>query len=112
MHCLHLIWRDHHLAYFPDDLKHKEDRPGYYETHYEHCVDIIRQRLMCSADPGLVTFRWIEGQAGPEPDFNTQHRCSNFDTLLKWNSQNKANVPVDEIMWRKPKDAVTLPRPP
>ena len=112
LHCLHMIWRDHHLAYFPDEERARENRPGYYDAHYEHCVDMVRQRLMCTADTELITFRWIEGKNGPEPDFNTAHQCRSFEQTLEWNRGIEASIPVDEIKWRKPDDAVMLPVPP
>jgi len=40
---------------------------------------------MCSADVGLITYHWVKGFEKPHPDFNTWHRCRNFDKLLKWN---------------------------
>jgi len=112
LHCLYAIWRDHHLEYFPIDQNKKDTRPAFYERHYEHCVDIIRQRLMCTADPGLVTFRWVENEEIPEPDFNTKHMCRSYDDLLEWNRENAASVEVNDIRWRKPANAVMVPRPP
>ena len=112
LHCLHMVWRDHHLSYFPDEEAAREKRPGFYEAHYEHCVDMIRQRIMCTADTGLITFRWIEGKKGPEPDFNTEHQCRNIEATMDRTREMEASVPVDYIQWRKPDDAVMLSEPP
>jgi hypothetical protein len=112
LHCLYAIWRDHHLYYFPKDQHIKDTRPAFYERHYEHCVDIIRQRLMCTADSGLVTFRWVDGEEIPEPDFNTPHMCASYDKLLEWNKANEAILEVNDIKWKKPTGAVTVPTAP
>lgn len=112
IHCLHFIWRDHHLAFFPEDKAKKDRAPEYYEAHYEHCVDALKQRLMCTADPGMVTFRWVEGHRGPEPDFNTDHKCRDYESLLEWNRDNAASVEVNDIRWEVPPDAVKLSVPP
>lgn len=113
LHCLFALWKDHHIQYFEHELSQRAESPAYYETHYEHCVDIIRQRLMCTADPGMVTFRWVEGEDTlTEPDFNTLHYCRSFDGLLDWNKANAANVLVDDIKWMAPENAVRLPAPP
>ena len=112
LHCLWVLWRDHHISSFPDEEDKRAARPAFYETHYEHCVDIIRQRLMCSADAGLITFRWVEGYDSPEPDFNTLHQCRSYAKLLEWNEENAPNVWVDDIKWKAPDDVVRLSRPP
>jgi len=80
----------------------------YYEQHYEHCVDIIRQRLMCIADPGVVTFRWVKGITGPFPDFNTEHQCRSFDALLDWTAQHGVEVPGDDFNWTMPAGGIML----
>ncbi|CAG9953413.1 unnamed protein product [Clonostachys rosea f. rosea IK726] len=40
----------------------------------EHCVEILRQFVMCHADVGLVTAHWVRNINHPWPDFNTL-RC-------------------------------------
>ena len=39
-----------------------------------HCLDILRQQLMCSADFGVFGQLWIK-DVGPFVDFNTKHKC-------------------------------------
>jgi hypothetical protein len=112
LHCLFAIWKDHHIDHIEDALDQRNHVQDYYENHYEHCVDIIRQRLMCSADPGLVTSRWVEGEDKlTKPDVNTMHYCRNMDSLLDWNKKNAASVEVEKINWIAPTDAVRLAVP-
>ena len=53
VHCLHYIWQDHHMEYFPKTQDKKRRVPEPYERHYERCVEHIRQSLMCQFDTGL-----------------------------------------------------------
>lgn len=46
-----------------------------YERHYEHCIDFIRQALMCNFDPGILPFYWVSQRQQPTPDGNTLHKC-------------------------------------
>jgi len=39
---------------------------------------------MCQSDVTPVTSNWVMGHRSPSPDFNTVHKCRNFDKLLEW----------------------------
>lgn len=92
--------------YTPSTLHH----PDLWFVHLNHCVDIIAQNLMCSANTDVITLQWVETQFFPFPDFNVNHQCRDFDTLLDWTMQNS----VDEKMWVKqsrPKGIKEVPAP-
>lgn len=84
LHCLEALWENHHYAnhahLFPDLTEKLRMPPDIMKSHYEHCVDVIRNQLMCTADSQLVTFRWVEGVHGPYPYFNTKHQCEEAET--------------------------------
>ena len=44
-----------------------------------HCVDMLRDALMCSADTGLITYHWIKGYSSPMQDFST---LVSYDTQI------------------------------
>lgn len=45
---------------------------------------------MCTVDSGVLGQIWIYPE-NPEPyvDFNTQHRCKNFDAVRRWAEENQ-----------------------
>lgn len=45
---------------------------------------------MCTVDSGVLGQVWIYPE-NPEPyvDFNTQHRCKNFDAIRRWAEENQ-----------------------
>ncbi|KAH8657881.1 hypothetical protein BX600DRAFT_514423 [Xylariales sp. PMI_506] len=53
------------------------------DYHY-HCVDSIRQSLMCNADLSVIHWGWNAemGQHYPEP--STTHICRNWNRIHKW----------------------------
>jgi Mycotoxin biosynthesis protein UstYa len=108
LHCLHALWRDHHISEYPEAQETRDKMPHIYELHIEHCVDMIRQQLMCKYDTGFITFRWIEGLDIPYPDFNTVHKCKNYDAIREWSATHEARVPNNWTWPSMPKDAVTL----
>lgn len=74
-----------------------------------HCLDIIRQQLMCTVDIGVLGQVWLYPQR-PEAyvDFNTQHRCRNFEDVRRWAEENQLpeNVPDDFLARPKRGDRV------
>jgi hypothetical protein len=55
----------------------------------DHCVEMLRQILMCNADTGVQLHHWVKGNPTPIPNSNTWHQCKNFDSILKWTQDNQ-----------------------
>ena len=74
-----------------------------------HCLDILRQQLMCTVDTGIFGQVWVH-KDHPEPfvDFNTAHRCRNFDAIRRWAGDNQLPEMVASDFLRPPasRDAV------
>ena len=53
--------------------------------HVSHCLDFLRQRLLCDLDIGTFGPLWVKHPT-PRPwvDFNTRHTCKNFDAIRRW----------------------------
>lgn len=62
LHCLEAIWQRHHYDKDPTNPLYAlmaqkiAELPEIEEAHFEHCVDVIRQRLMCTADDSVSCF--------------------------------------------------------
>jgi len=70
--------------YIPDDSLRT------HKLHFEHCLDYVRQALMCNADTTPVTHKFFKGADIFAPDFNTLHTCRNFDQLLEWSLERNS----------------------
>ncbi|KAJ0357180.1 hypothetical protein COL154_010382 [Colletotrichum chrysophilum] len=55
--------------------------------HVDHCLEALRISLMCFADVTPLMVR-IGGPAGARADFNTHHKCRNFDKISDWIDEN------------------------
>ncbi|PYH93061.1 hypothetical protein BO71DRAFT_283100, partial [Aspergillus ellipticus CBS 707.79] len=88
IHCLNTLWEDHQVQKYPERFSEylavTAQFPEAVEEHYEHCVDMLRQKLMCNPDMNFVTWDWVEGIDGPWANFNTPHVCQDYDALLEW----------------------------
>lgn len=85
----------------------KQLAPDYYPPldlsldgnfrHIDHCVDSIRQSLMCASDVSTVVWQKI-------PDINEEvirihsdvlHTCRNFDKIRQWAVEHRLDVPFN-----------------
>ncbi|KAI1822698.1 hypothetical protein F4861DRAFT_377593 [Xylaria intraflava] len=107
LHCLHYIWQDHYIEYFPKTQDKKQRVPELYERHYEHCVDYIRQSLMCQFDTGIIPYNWVLDHQNPTPNANTHHKCVDWPALQEWLGKRAVEVP-ENFVWKQPEDAVVL----
>ncbi|KAI0457086.1 hypothetical protein F5B21DRAFT_109479 [Xylaria acuta] len=70
------------------------------EKHVDHCVEYIRESLMCQPDLSMVTFRWINNTAQHEDksafyptNFDVDmHRCANWQNLDSWAGERMFNL--------------------
>jgi len=65
--------------------------------HSGHCLDFLRQQLMCTADVGLVSFVWVKSQNGPVADLSTKHRCRDFEAIRDWASERQVTGELAEV---------------
>lgn len=79
-------------------------------VYLDHCIDILRQKLMCDADVGVLTYNWVTQRKAPWPNFNVQHKCRDFDRALQWGLDHQAPS-HGEIMEPGPED-IRLVTPP
>jgi hypothetical protein len=57
------------------------------DTHVLHCIEYIRQSLMCSADTTIeLAITTAEGDQGVK-GFGTEHICKDFRQLVDWTSK-------------------------
>jgi hypothetical protein len=97
LHCLDAIRRLTYPDHYPD-LWAKRDT-YQVRVHTDHCIDILRQRLMCTGDVGPVPFYRDTNPLNqfPLPDFSTRHQCRNFDKLLDWSHHNERALFWDQV---------------
>lgn len=70
--------------------------------HVSHCLDIVRQQLMCTVDVGVLGQVWIHPDE-PEAyvDFNTRHMCRDFEAIRSWAEERQMPEVVSQD-WLQP----------
>jgi hypothetical protein len=49
----------------------------------DHCIDMLRQRLMCTADLGIVPHFWLKN-GDTAPDFIRMHTCRGYEAIMEF----------------------------
>ncbi|MCJ1246389.1 hypothetical protein MMC30_003596 [Trapelia coarctata] len=53
------------------------------EVHINHCLELLRQSLMCNPDTSLTTFTWSHTQTKPVLDVRRfKRQCVDWDTFM------------------------------
>jgi len=93
--------------------RRKELNPEYW-VHQKHCLDILRQELMCTGSLNLYRLIWQEHQERPIPDFTIHRQCRRWDDILDW--QEKHQISYEDTIrldhMRKPEGEYAYPMPP
>ncbi|KAF4576976.1 hypothetical protein EYR36_004960 [Pleurotus pulmonarius] len=80
LRCLDRIRRTIYSDYYPEAHISVEDN----EEYVSHCVDSIRQSLMCSSDVSLLVWQWDEAALQSRIRTDVVHRCRDFDNVKGW----------------------------
>lgn len=96
LHCLNLLRKSTYFDYYSSKDALFGNGPKYRQ-HLDHCTEILRQQLMCTADVGLITYNWVKGYKQPFPDFNTWHKCRDLDKVWTWNDEHAVHVPWSRL---------------
>ncbi|QKX64647.1 uncharacterized protein TRUGW13939_11823 [Talaromyces rugulosus] len=60
--------------------------------HIDHCIDNLRQNLMCKGDVSLVTFSWVDNDRAPKPNFEVEHECVNWEKMDNWAKDHRFDI--------------------
>jgi hypothetical protein len=66
-----------------------------WDIHIDHCLDSIRQNLMCSVDVGTIFFQWYPKQGYTLPDAKITHTCRKWEDVKAWAEEHKLVADFD-----------------
>jgi len=93
LHCLRAIKRYIYAQYYHPNVPVEEIRTDSYSDHIDHCVDLLRETIMCQPDFSMATFQW-EGDAIKHPVQNgkTSHQCVDWNYFETWSKERALDV--------------------
>ncbi|KAF7422778.1 hypothetical protein PC9H_010937 [Pleurotus ostreatus] len=80
LRCLDRIRQTIYSDHYPDARISLGDNQQYAS----HCIDSIRQSLMCSSDVSLLVWQWDEATQQSRIRNDVVHRCRDFDNVKGW----------------------------
>lgn len=84
LHCLNLLRQANHKSHYAplggDTAAEPEDLHG----HLDHCIDALRQFVMCQSDTNVFPFRFPFNDGDPWPDYSSPRVCRNFQKVRQW----------------------------
>ncbi|KAG1852833.1 hypothetical protein DFJ58DRAFT_399084 [Suillus subalutaceus] len=108
LHCVNLLRKASWLEYYePTDISF-QNTPEIVRLHLDHCIEMIRQNIMCNADVTMITWYWVQGHAVSYPNFNTRHRCRNYEKIMDWSVEHAIHIDESEVT--RFEDTVDLPK--
>jgi len=100
LHCLNMFRKKLHPEHYPPPPPSPPP-----QAHTDHCIDILRQSVMCTIDMNPMGFEWDERRQINLPRLTGAHTCRNFDKIQQWardhRMQSKFNrtVYVPSDLW-------------
>lgn len=60
------------------------------QIHLVHCVDVLRQAIMCHGDTNILTWDFEPGLMGkPVANGTVMHSCRNFNSIYEWTKERQ-----------------------
>lgn len=116
LHCLNLVRKAlyYNFEHYSAEGKHPFGAPpDILKLHVAHCLETVRQQLVCAADFNLLGYVHVQ-DAHPMPDFATQHVCRNFEDIRQWAVDHEdvrlADMPAS-LLQARPGDIVLAESP-
>ncbi|KAI0128648.1 hypothetical protein BJ170DRAFT_682434 [Xylariales sp. AK1849] len=84
LHCLNLLRQNNYKSHYKPLGGDTSDGTHDLHGHIDHCIDALRQFVMCQGDVNVFAFRFPFGDGDPWPDYTTPHVCRNYNSLRQW----------------------------
>lgn len=78
LHCLNMIRK----RLYWDDSKPMPETLSM--VHMDHCIDNLRQSVMCSSDVTPISHAWYPKYEAVLPETGMMHTCRDFDAIRDW----------------------------
>ncbi|KAI1641742.1 uncharacterized protein F4817DRAFT_362837 [Daldinia loculata] len=107
LHCLYILHQSLHPDYYQTRSVVWNQSAERRVSHWDHCVETLRQYVTCNADTTVLTHSWFEDLESPISVAENPRRCADWDAHFRW--QLDRQVPAPYQPFSKPPDAVELP---
>ncbi|KAF2689100.1 hypothetical protein K458DRAFT_292062 [Lentithecium fluviatile CBS 122367] len=94
LHCIRqvrpYVYKD---TYYPNLTTTEEN---YLRGHLDHCLEVLREQIMCLVDISIVTFSWQSPpQRKPVSKSNSKRVCADWKKFEQWSLDHTIPLDVD-----------------
>ncbi|KAI1136544.1 hypothetical protein F5Y05DRAFT_414804 [Hypoxylon sp. FL0543] len=107
LHCLYILHQSLHKDYYQTRSVVWNMSAEMRHSHWDHCIEALRQYVICNADTTVVTHNWFERVNVPIASQDNPRRCADWDAHFRWQLDRQAPAPGAPLT--KPADAVERP---
>ncbi|KAK1751046.1 hypothetical protein QBC47DRAFT_83486 [Echria macrotheca] len=95
IHCLNLVRQYTYRHQYNYSHVHAFSNPNVgILDHVEHCLEMVRVRIMCDADPTMYPVSGGDGGSGWTIDTRPRRVCRDFGKMVKWANEH-ITVPLE-----------------
>ncbi|KAF2788874.1 hypothetical protein K505DRAFT_393733 [Melanomma pulvis-pyrius CBS 109.77] len=102
LHCLNRLRKalspDYYNLTFVDDQSEEAETE---RMHIRHCIEHIRQGIVCNADISTVYWAWSPARNATLADARITHTCRDFDAIKNWALENRLEKDWDSGVYVK-----------
>ncbi|KAJ7513185.1 hypothetical protein B0H11DRAFT_2268125 [Mycena galericulata] len=102
LHCLNQVRMALDPDYYPEmRISTTNNRVPEQEDitkHIGHCVDWLRQSIMCTGDTSVIVWQWHDSSNSSGPSAEIAHTCRKFDKLQDWGKEHAMKVHYDSTV--------------
>lgn len=103
IHCLNSLRREIYFDHYygntwPDG---RASSTKTHKLHVAHCINLLLQNIMCTANVDVYTFMWTDAAPMPIADSSVYHQCRDFDAIYEWTRENGVNGTAVETLRRE-----------
>ncbi|CEJ92588.1 hypothetical protein VHEMI08231 [[Torrubiella] hemipterigena] len=89
LHCIQRLQKSMYPeTYYPGLTK---EEIFTLQRHTEHCLDWLREYLMCNADTSLIPIQWSSDSPGPIATDTGKHQCVVWEPVYNWMASRAFN---------------------
>ncbi|KZT35595.1 hypothetical protein SISSUDRAFT_1064338 [Sistotremastrum suecicum HHB10207 ss-3] len=90
LHCLNLIRKALLPERYgpPDNVITVPGENSVQFDHVDHCINSVRESLMCNADVAVNVWQWDDKKKRTKPRVDVLHTCKNWGDILDWATEH------------------------
>ncbi|KAF1976489.1 hypothetical protein BU23DRAFT_501530 [Bimuria novae-zelandiae CBS 107.79] len=88
LQCLNLLRMATYPEHYTKLQSDENSKPDEVRAYLDHCVEILRTKLMCASDVSVFTYHAVPGEQEPLPDYDSNHVCRDFGKIKQWAMDN------------------------